>query len=237
MKTIEQVKQEFKAATGYNMPIYTYDGKLGVLYDYYDEKHHVAYDKFFPMEEFLAMDNIDYDSVRWVTVGADGCEEGEEITDAAVRNYENDEKLFVDCAWSPVDYNKSDEFVRELLVTTTQYYSWTSERKHMIEAIQQDLQKHEEELSYYEGIADDELDDDEKKERDEWIKSLQGRIKMDKESWEKTCENYEDPLDWRDYEKHTIDFENVFQEAVDSGYILSSITKKAAMEVVKDEEK
>ena len=29
MKTIEQAKQEFKAATGYNMPIYTYNGKLG----------------------------------------------------------------------------------------------------------------------------------------------------------------------------------------------------------------
>ena len=231
MKTIEQLKQEFKTATGYNLPIYTYDGKLGVIYDV------DCVPEFIPMDEFLARPSVNYDDVRWVTVGADGCEEGEEITDAAVRNEENDEKLIVDCVWSPVDYNKSDEFVRELLVTTTQYYSWTSERKHMIECIQQTLKKHEKELSYYEGITDDELDDYEKKERAEWIKSLQGCIKMDKESWKKTCSNYEDPLGWRDYSNNSIDFENVFQEAVDSGYVLSSITKKAAMEVVKDEEK
>ena len=228
MKTIEQVKQEFKAATGHDMPIYTYNGEVGVLYDV------DCIPEFIPMDEFLGRPSVNYDDVRWVTVGADGCEEGEEITDAAVRNDENEEKLLVDCVWSPVDYNKSDEFVRELLVTTTKYYSWTSERKRMIDAIQQTLEEYEKELSYYEGIADDELDDDEKKERNEAIKYLQDAMKGHKADWEKICGNYEDPLDWRDYEKHSIDFEDVFSEAVSSGYILSSITKKAASEAIKE---
>lgn len=233
MKTIEEVKQEFKAATGKDMPIYTYEGKLGVLYDV------DCVPEFIPMDEFLVRPSVNYDDVRWVTVDADGCEEGEEITDKPIRNDENAQCLLVDCVWSPVSDNKSDEFVRELLVTTTQYYSWTSERKHMIEVIQQDLQKHEEELSYYEGIADDELDDDEKKERDRWIESLKNCIKMDKESWEETCSNYEDPLDWRDYEHNTIDFENVYEEAISYGRYqeLSGIVTQAAWEAVKDEEK
>lgn len=228
MKTIEQVKQEFKAATGKDMPIYTYNGEVGVLYDV------DCIPEFIPMDEFLGRPSVDYDDVRWVTVGADGCEEGEEITDAAVRNDENDEKLLVDCVWSPVNYNKSDEFVRELLVTTTKYYSWTSERKKMIDSILQTLEEYEEELSCYEGIADDELDDDEKKERAEAIKYLQDAMKGHKADWEKTCGRYDDPLDWRDYEKHSIDFEDVFNEAVSYGYEWSSITKKAALEAIKE---
>ena len=160
MKTIEQVKQEFKAATGYDMPIYMYNGKLGVLYDV------DCVPEFIPIDEFLVRPSVNYDDVTWVTVGADGCEEGEEITDAAVRCDGNDQKLFVDCVWSPVDYNKSDEFCRELLVTTNRYYSWSSERKHMIDAIQQTLEKYNEGLGWYDGIADDELDPADIKRRD-----------------------------------------------------------------------
>lgn len=215
------------------MPIYTYNGKLGVLYEM--EHYACIVPEFIPMDEFMAKDDIDYDRVRWVTVGADGCEEGEEITDAAVRCDENDEKLLVDCVWSPVDYNKSDEFVRELLVTTTKYYNWTSARKLRIDSILHTLEKHNEELSCYDGVSDDELEPDEIKDRDEWIKSLQGCIQMDKESWEKTCSDYEDPLDWRYCERNTIDFENVYEEAISYGYELSGIVKKAAREVVKSE--
>ena len=230
MKTIEQVKQEFKAATGHDMPIYTYNGEVGVLYDV------DCIPEFIPMDEFLGRPSVNYDDVRWVTVGADGCEEGEEITDAAVRNDENDEKLLVDCVWSPVDYNKSDEFVRELLVTTTQYYSWTSERKRMIDAIQQTLEKHNEELGWYNGIADDELDPDDIKKRDRWVESLKNCIKSHKADWEKTCSNYEDPLGWRDYEHNSIDFENVYQEAISFGRYqeLSGIVTKAAFEAIKE---
>ena len=230
MKTIEQVKQEFKAATGHDMPIYTYNGEVGVLYDV------DCIPEFIPMDEFLGRPSVNYDDVRWVTVGADGCEEGEEITDRPIRNEENAQCLLVDCVWSPVDCNKSDEFCREWLVTTDKYYRWTSERKKMIESIQQTLEEYEkeQELSSYDGIADDELDDDEKKERDEAIKHLQDDMKGHKAKWEKTCGNYEDPLDWRDYEKHSIDFEDVFNEAVSFGYEWSGIVTKAALEAIKE---
>ena len=218
------------------MPIYTYEGKLGVIYEV---KHPYCWaPDFIPMDEFLAKDDIDYDRVQWVTVGADGCEEGEEITERPIRNEENAQHLLMDCVWSPVTDNKSDEFVRELLVTTDRYYSWKSERRKMIEAIQQTLEKHDEELSCYDGAADEELEPDEIKERDMWIEYLKSSIKSHKEDWEKTCSSYEDPLDWRDYERNSIDFENVYEEAIDNGCYqeLSGITKKTALEAIKDEE-
>lgn len=230
MKTIEQAKQEFKAATGYNMPIYTYNGESGVLYDV------DCVTKFIPMDEFLLRPSVNYDDVRWVTVGADGCEEGEEITDAAVRNEENEEKLLVDCVWSPVDYNKSDEFVRELLVTTTQYYAWTSERRRMIDAIQQTLEHHNDELGRYNGVPDEGLEQDDIKKRDRCVESLKNCIKSHKADWEKTCSNYEDPLGWRDYEHNTIDFENVYEEAISCGRYqeLSDIVTKVAREAIEN---
>ena len=226
MKTIEIIKEEFKNATGYDMPIYTYNGKLGVLYDV------AGVPEFIPMDEFLLRQSVNYDDVRWVTVGADGCEEGEEITDAAVRNEQNEEKLLVDCVWSPVDYNNSDEFVRELLVTTTQYYSWTSERKHMIDAIQQTLEHHNDELGWHNGVPDEDLEQDDIKKRDRWIESLKRSIKMLKDDWEKTCDRYTDPLGWRDYEHNSVDFENVYQEAIWDD--LNSIVIKNALEVIKE---
>ena len=234
MKTIEQVKQEFKTVTGKDMPIYTYEGKLGVIYEV---KHPCCWaPDFIPMDEFLAKDDIDYDRVQWVTVGADGCEEGEEITDRPIRNEENAQCLLVDCVWSTVECNKSDEFVRELLVTTDEYYRWTSERKKMIESIQQTLEKHNEELSCYDGVADDELEPDDIKKRDRWIGYLKDRIKGHKADWEKTCNNYEDPLCWREYERNTIDFENVYEEAISYGHELSGIVTKTAREAIKVEQ-
>lgn len=240
MKTIEQVKQEFKefyAAKGRDLklPIYTYKGKLGVIYEV-DYPCCCGVPEFIPMDEFLAKDDIGYDRVQWVNVGADGCEEGEEITDRPIRNEENAQKLLVDCVWSTVECNKSDEFCRELLVTTDQYYRWTSERKKMIESIQQMLEKYDEELSCYDGIADDELESDERKDRDEWIEYLKDRIKSHKNDWEETCSKYEDPLEWRDYEHNSIDFENVYEEAISYGHELSGIVKKAAREAINDEE-
>lgn len=228
MKTIEQVKSEYKSATGYDMPIYTYNGKLGVLYDV------DCVPEFISMDEFLSRPSVNYDDVHWVTVGADGCEDGEEITDAAVRNEENEEDLLVDHVWSPVDYNESDEFVRELLVTTTQYYAWTSERRRMIDAIQQTLEKYDEELGWYNGVLDEDLEQDDIKKRDGWIESLKRSIRMRKDDWEKTCSNYTDPLGWRDYEHNSIDFENVYQEAISYGRYqeLSEIVTRTALEAL-----
>lgn len=233
MKTIEQVKQEFKAATGKNMPIYNYEGNLGVIYEV---QHPYCWaPDFIPMDDFLAKDDIDYNRVRWVTVGAEGCEEGEEITERPIRNDENDQRLLVDCVWSPLADNKSDEFVRELLVTTDRYYSWKSERRKMIEAIQQTLEEHDEGLSCYDGAADEELEPDEIMERDRWIESLKACIKIDKDSWENACSNYEDPMGWRDFEHNTIDFENVYEEAISYGRELSGIVKRTALEAIKAE--
>lgn len=233
MKTIEQVKSEYKSATGYDMPIYTYNGKLGVLYDV------DCVPEFIPMDKFLSRPSVNYDDVRWVTVGADGCEEGEEITDAAVRNEQNEEKLLVDCVWSPVDYNESDQFVRELLVTTTQYYAWTSERRRMIDAIQQTLEKYDEELGWYNGVLDEDLEQDDIKKRDGWIESLKRSIRMHKDNWEKTCSNFTDPLGWRDFEHSSIDFENVYQEAISYGKYqeLGEIVTRTALEATEETSK
>ena len=229
MKTIKEIKQEFKnfyLAKGRNLelPIYTFNGKLGVLYD--DD----GVDVFVPMDEFLANDKIEYDRVRWVTVYPGG-EEGEEITDRPIRNDENDERLMVDCVWSPLDCNKSDEFVRELLVTTDGYYDWTSERSRMINGIQDALKDADENLGWYDGMKDENLDEDEVAERDEAIKDLQSLIKSYRESWEETCTKYSDPLGWKDYSKKSILFEDVYKEAV-WDYDRQDLVSKTAWEAV-----
>ena len=225
MKTIEQVKSEYKSATGYDMPIYTYNGKLGVLYD----ADCVA--EFIPMDKFLAMDNIDYGSVRWVTEYPGG-DEGEEITDAPIRNEENEQKLLVDGVWSPVDANKSDEYVRELLVTTDRYYDWTSERSRMVNAIHNALRDADDNLSWYNGMKDEDLDADEIKERDEAINDLRSLIKYYHKSWKETCDKYSDPLGWRDYENKSIDFEEVCKEAIVDYYDYNDLARKTALETI-----
>ncbi len=215
------------------MPIYNYEGNLGVIYEV---QHPCCWaPDFIPMDDFLAKDDIDYNRVQWVTVYAEGCEEGEEITERPIRNEENNQCLLVDCVWSPVADNKSDEFVRELLVTTDRYYSWKSERRKMIEAIQQTMEKHDEELSEYDGFADDDLTPEEIKDRDGWIESLKTCIESHKESWENTCSEYEDPMGWSDFEHNTIDFENVYEEATSYGRELSGIVKRTALEAIKAE--
>ena len=61
-------------------------------------------------------------------------------------------------------------------------------------------------------------------------------MRRHKESWEKTCSDYEDPLGWRDYEHNSIDFENVYEEAISCGRYqeLSGIVTKAAWEAIEN---
>lgn len=216
MKTIDEIKKEFKAATGKNLPIYTYEGELGVLYENYTGYCYMP--EFVPMDEFLTKESINFDNVRWVTVGADCCEEGEEITDEPIRNEENDQKLMVDGVWSPVTTNKSDEYVRELLTETTQYHDWTSERTHMYECLEQDIEKANEELCFYNGYKDDELETDEREKRDNLIAGLQHVIRDRKKDWEDTCAEYEDPEGWADYTDVTTDFKDLFDNVAKDLY-------------------
>ena len=131
-----------------------------------------------------------------------------------------------------MDANKSDEYVRELLVTTDRYYDWTSERSRMIDAIQQTLEKHNDELGWYNGVPDEDLEQDDIKKRDRLVESLKNSVKSLKESWEKTCNNYEDPLGWSDFEHNSTDFKNVYEEAAPYGYSqeLCEIVTSSALE-------
>lgn len=211
MKTKEEIKKEFKAVRGYDLPIYTYNGELGVLY----EENRTGYAwaiEFIPMDEFLAKDDIDFENVRWVTIGADVCQEGEEITDDPIRCEENSQKLVVDSAWSPVSVNKSDKYIRELYVTTDRYYDWTSERTRMYKSIRDCLIEYDEDLCYYDGCADDELDADEIEERDKLAASLKSEIRLLKKYWEETCAKYEDPEEWAEYESGSIDFKDLLND-------------------------
>lgn len=178
MKTIEQIKEEYKKETGHNLPIYTYNGKLGVIYNYGSD--------FISIEELLQLDPIDLDSIRSVTCESDICEEGEEITDAPIRNEENEQKLIVDCAWSSVAYHDSDEFVRELLVTTNQYYNWTSERKRMIDKIEDYYKQGEHSCYTLEGL---------------------------RQEWEEIVRQYKDPCGFEEFSGTSSDFDSLVEEA------------------------
>lgn len=209
MKTIEQIKQEFKNATGKELPIYTFEGQLGVLME---RKHEYCWaTDFIPMDDVLNMESIDFDAVRWVDVSEDACEEGEEITDAPYVNPENEQHLLVDNVWSPVTYQKSDEYVRQLLVTTTQYYDWTSDRCGMIDALQQDLDK------YSEQFADAEFDDDSEDRISNLRVEFTTNLKERRCSWEQTCAQYEDPEGWEEFNQNKSDFSSVLGEALE-GY-------------------
>lgn len=222
MKTIEQIKQEFKNATGKELPIYTFNGKLGVLME---RKHEycLATD-FIPMDDVLNIENIDYDAVRWVDEGADGCEEGEEITDAAIVNPEYEQQLLVDNVWSPVWYAKSDEYVRQLLVTTTKYYNWTSERSRMIDSLYADMKKCSKELDYYDGT---ETNEEDKKDRDVWMDYLKERLASEKKEWEEICSRYKDPEGWAEYNRNSVRFSSVMKEALDRGEYCTLVCKVA----------
>lgn len=207
MKTIEQIKQEFKNATGKELPIYTFKGKLGVLME---GEYGVA--DFIPMDDVLQMESIDFDAVRWVDVEEDACEEGEEITDAAIVNPEYDQGI-IDNMWSPVWYAKSDEYVRELLVTTTRYHSWTSNRSYMVGNLWKILKEADDDLEYYDKIGDN-LDDDEKQNRDKLIAWLKNILLSEKKTWEDICSRYKDPAGWEEYHDNSAKFYSVMKEAL-----------------------
>lgn len=228
MKTIETIKQEFKNSTGKELPIYTFDGKLGVLMEC---RHTNCWaTDFIPMDDFLKMDNIDFDCVRWVEVDADPCEEGEEITDAPFVNPENEQNLRVDCAWSPVIYNKSDEYTRQLLVTTNKYYDWTSERRRMIDNLYDDMKKYSNEFDGYDGT---ETEEEDIKDRDKWISHLKERLESRKKDWEETCSHYEDPVGWEDFSTNKADFSSVLQETLDS-YEFCTLVHKTITEFIEN---
>lgn len=231
-------------STLYDYAFYIYNGEVGVLCEIddktikakgYESFNGIAFIPGYDIEEVLAghLDTKPHLTNDDVYSGYTGCCD---IDVQECRCIENEQHMELN--WWTDAWAKSNEFVRELLVTTTKYYSWTSERKHMIDAIQQTLEKHNEELGWYNGIADDELDPDDIKKRDRWVESLKNCIKSHKEDWEKTCSNYEDPLGWRDYEHNTIDFENVYEEAISCGRYqeLSYIVTKAAREAIESEE-
>ena len=129
MKTIDFLKKDFLSKTGRELPVFRYNGNLGILYDV------EAAVEFIPLDEVLSME-LDYDNVKSLTCESDCAEDGEEITDAPIRNEENEQKLLFDGVWSTVDYQKSDEYVRELCVTTDRFYDWTSSRKRMLDRIE-----------------------------------------------------------------------------------------------------
>lgn len=212
MKTIEEIKSEFKNATGKELPIYTFKGQLGALME---RKHeYCRATDFIPMDDVLNMEIIDFDAVRWVDVEEDNCDEGEEITDAAIVNPEYDQGM-LDNTWSPVSYAKSDEYVRELLVTTTRYHSWTSERSRMVDSLWKTIKEADDDLEYYDDHSD-ELEAEEKQDRDRKIVFLKDRIEFDRKRWEETCSRYKDPERWEEYRDKSAKFYSVLKEVLGS---------------------
>ncbi|MBE6322696.1 MAG: hypothetical protein E7073_06740 [Bacteroidales bacterium] len=108
-KTIDFLKKDFLSKTGRELPVFRYNGNFGILYDV------EAAVEFIPLDEVLSME-LDYDKVKYLTCESDSAEYGEEITDAPIRNEENEQKLLFDSVWSTVDYQKSDEYVRDSLI-------------------------------------------------------------------------------------------------------------------------
>lgn len=136
LKRAESLKKDFASKTGRELPVFKYNGKLGILYDV------DAAIEFVPLDEVLSM-KLDYDDVKSLTYESDCAEYGEEITDATIHD---GQKLLFNSVWSSVDYQKSDEYVRELCVTTNSYYDWTSSRKLMLNRIESASRKELEEL-------------------------------------------------------------------------------------------
>jgi hypothetical protein len=139
----------------------------------------------------------------------------------------------VDDVWSPVTTNKSDKFVRELLTLTTKYNNWTSERFCMCSQIDNLLTKYDEQLRWYDGRPDEDLDDEDKKERSTVVGELQNDIKELKKEWEEIVAKYEDPEGWAYFEDCTVEFQNLLDgecsvESWNGGHAIT--TKEAAHE-------
>jgi len=223
---------------------YIYNGEVGVLCEIddktikakgYESFNGIAFIPGYDIEEVLAghLDTKPHLTNDDVYSGYTGCCD---IDVQECRCIENEQHMELN--WWTDAWAKSDEFVRELLVTTTQYYEWTSERRRTIDAICQKWERYDEELGWYNGVPDEDLEQDDIKKRDGLIESLKRSIKRLKEDWEKTCSNYEDPFGLRDCEHNTIDFENVYEEATSCGRYqeLSYIVTNAAWEAIESEE-
>lgn len=230
MKTIEQIKIEFKNATGKDLPLYTYKGKLGILYEC--EPYHGKPD-FLPMENLLQKEDLDFEKVHWIDFGEDCAEEGDEITDASIQNPEWEQGVL--SAWVTTAYAKSDMYVRELLITTTDYHAWKSARKWEIDCLWRKLKDANDELEYYDEHAD-ELDDEEKRERDRLAASLKDEIARERKSWVETCSRYENADGWEldfCYDGHTADFKSVLGEVFRPMYFNQTVCD-VAKEFLKD---
>lgn len=185
MKNIEQIKKEAKEATGHDITIFSYNGELGLLMNVYDNCYHTDFVPFIEMDT----DNINYDDVTGLTTESDFAEDGAKITNAPIVNEQNEQKLIVDSVWSTINYNKSDVYVRELLVTTDRYYDWTSERRRMIDRI-------------YNVVNDDEHGEAWKNER----------MKEMKNDWYAICDQYEDPCGFAEFQDRSIEFDDLISE-------------------------
>ena len=184
MKTIEQIKQEYTAATGKTLPIFTFKGELGILMEVMNPKSHAWGTDFVPFSK-LNTDNIDYDCIHGLTSESDYAEEGEEITDQPIVNDENEQRLIVDCVFSTVNYWKSDMYCRQLLVTTTRFYDWTSDRRRMIDMI-------------HESIKNDRFEEQ--------------KNELEKE-WNEMVSQYSDPCGTAEFQPNSIEFDSLVEEA------------------------
>lgn len=182
---------------------YIYDGEVGVIYD----------DEFVPGYDMATKlsENGD-DTPQYTYDDSYACYGGcTDIDERTVKNVENDQRTI--CTWVSVVYADSDEYTRELLTLTTQYHDWTSERTRKIEAIEQTIDKYNDELSFYNGVKDDELEEGDITRRDMLIKHLKESIKIHIQSWNNTCNNYCDPLGWRNNCDSTTDFKELYEDA------------------------
>jgi hypothetical protein len=195
---VELLKNDYKAKTGRELHIFTYNGVLGVLMSVKNSAEQAWIIDFVPLSK-IDVNTWDTDAIRNLTNEDDCAEEGEEITDRPLVASGNPQKLLVDCVWSTVAYNKSDEYVRQLLTSTDQYYDWTSDRTRMIDNIYDALRKHERE---YNELTDE--------HGETWLNNTIAGLRKD---WEKTCAAYEDPCGFAEFFENTTNFDELLEVA------------------------
>ena len=159
---------------------YMHKGKVGILYN----------DKFVAGEDMASLPNLN-DKPELTCDDSEGyCE----CTDIG-RHFVADDEALAEGWYSDV-YAETDEWHRMLCVETTRYHRWTSDLTRMNDAVWKLFKKYSDDLEYYDGKDDNELDDEDREDRDKHVKWLKDDLKERENEWKETCGKYHNLLDW-----------------------------------------
>jgi hypothetical protein len=201
-KELESIKQKYSECyEDDTMPIYTYQGKLGVLYD----------GDFLTLEELIAKDDIDYELI---TTSDDdpshSMDDGWEIVHVDMQNPDRTKELVK--SWVHPVFAASDEYVRQLLITTNSEYAWQSERSVIVARLKELMHGYDEKI-------------------EKLMKELKDSIQVMNEEWDETCSHYENAASWDVYSAP--DFQYVIDEVLKKDTFCDSV--KTVAQKVADE--